>query len=444
MKLLHQQALGLIALTCVLPLHATDLFDFGEAPTGIVAATPKNTELGREALSYFNDDYFSQGRIILNMRMRYENANVTGLSSANAYTLRTRIGYETPKYYGFYGLAEFENTWSINSGDYRSSPADPSPPGSVIIPDPHNNQLNQLFIGYNGFNSDFKGGRQVINLDNQRFVGAVAWRQNDQTFDGVRLTSEVITDVWLSYAYVWQVNRIFGESEVPNNQLRSLNSQSHLVNLHYKGLPVGELGGYMYYLDLSKPPNTFGPPNSGTTFGLFYTGAYKIDDDWSVPFRAEFAYQVGNGESVPASFNASYWHFFAGAKYKQYQVGLGFESLGGDGTRAFQTPLATLHKFNGWADVFLTTPATGLRDYYVSFSAGLPYDFKLMGAYHYFTETQTGSQYGTEFDVGLSYQFNENLTGLVKLGSYWGSSNTSAPATQSDVLKAWVQLDFKL
>ena len=36
-----------------------------------------------------------------------------------------------------------------------------------------------------------------------------------------------------------------------------------------------------------------------------------------------------------------------------------------------QTPLATLHKFDGWADLFLTTPNKGLQDLY----AGAAYRF---------------------------------------------------------------------
>ena len=39
-----------------------------------------------------------------------------------------------------------------------------------------------------------------------------------------------------------------------------------------------------------------------------------------------------------------------------------------DGMYGFSTPLATLHKFNGWSDQFLTTPKEGLVDLYASIS----------------------------------------------------------------------------
>ncbi len=52
-------------------------------------------------------------------------------------------------------------------------------------------------------------------------------------------------------------------------------------------------------------------------------------------------------------------------------LGVGYELLGSDdGVAAFQTPLATLHKFNGFADQFLVTPAGGLQDIYFYAKAG--------------------------------------------------------------------------
>ena len=39
--------------------------------------------------------------------------------------------------------------------------------------------------------------------------------------------------------------------------------------------------------------------------------------------------------------------------------------LASDNSQGFRTPLATLHAFNGWADLFLDTPPDGLSDIYV-------------------------------------------------------------------------------
>ncbi|WOO42899.1 alginate export family protein [Rubellicoccus peritrichatus] len=430
-------------------LSAVDFIDFGSAPEEWTAA-PKNTALGQKALSYFDDGPIplDQGRIIFNERFRYEHASQSastapGRPSSTAFTLRTRIGYETPKFHGFYGLGEFENTWAMNLSNYQSLPG----PGKAIIADPRNNQLNQLFLGYSGFNSDFKGGRQGINLDNQRFVGTVAWRQNDQTFDAVRLTTKVIKDMWLSYTYNWQVNRIFGVYTNTTPQER-FQSQSHFVNLHYNKAPFGKVGAYFYYLDLG----TSGAGTSGSTAGIFYDGKYKIDDDWSLPFRAEYAFQVENSATAQAQRNQGFWlnyyHAKLGAAYKGQTVGLGFENLGGNGVnRGFATPLATLHKFNGWADAFLATPTTGLRDYYIYHKNPLPYGFTLLGAIHYFTDAKEGEMLGKEWDVGVSKKFTENFSGLVKF-AYFDGNGSATPvgngAINNNFTKLWVQFDFKL
>ena len=53
---------------------------------------------------------------------------------------------------------------------------------------------------------------------------------------------------------------------------------------------------------------------------------------------------------------------------KLYEVNLtlGYEVLGSDdGKKGFATPLATGHKFQGFADKFLTTPNDGVQDLYV-------------------------------------------------------------------------------
>ncbi|WP_309379910.1 alginate export family protein [Cerasicoccus frondis] len=411
-----------------------DVIDFGEAPEKWENAKP-NTELGQEILGYAGEPA-TQGRLLFNQRLRYEYADVQGpLSSSNALTLRTRIGYETPKLYGMYLLGEFENTWAINYSDYQ---AFPGPGTQTLIPDPRNNELNQLFFGFAGWNSDFKGGRQEINLDNQRYVGAVAWRQNEQTFDALRFQTEIIQDTWFSYAWDWRVNRIFGVY-APTANLERFHSNNHFFNVHYKGVPYGTLAAYFYYLDLDGAAAA-----SGNTFGLYYDGKVELSDGLSMPFRAEYGFQTENSASgANSDFWLNYFHTVLGLNYEGYEAGFGFENLGGNGTRSFQTPLATLHKFNGWADVFLNTPAAGLQDFYIYYKAKLPYKFGLTGAVHYFTAESANNTYGKEFDIGLSRPITDNLTALVKFAYYDGHGGPSVPLG-ADVTKLWVQIDFKL
>ncbi|MEO0794666.1 MAG: alginate export family protein [Verrucomicrobiota bacterium] len=441
----HKTIITALSMIGAASIAGGAFFDIGEAPPKWENAKP-NTELGKDILGIAGEPAL-QGRLIYNQRLRYEFADQQNLEQANAFTLRTRIGYETPKLYGMYFLGEFENTWAINYQDYRAFPQPQFPAAKTVIADPRNNQLNQLFFGFKAYNSEFKAGRQGINLDNQRFVGTVAWRQNDQTYDAIRFTTKIITDVWLSYVWDWQVNRIFGEYATVPNQ-RRFNSNNHFVNLHYTGIPWGTAGAYFYYVDLDGAAAT-----SGSTAGLFFNGKVPLAEDWSLPFRAEYAFQTNNpGTSGGPNndFFLNYIHAKLGVNYTgKYEIGFGFESLGGNNTRAFQTPLATLHKFNGWNDVFLFTPVTatgsGLQDYYVYFKAGLPWKIGFFGAYHYFTAENTSRTYGQEIDVGLKRAITENVSVLTKFGYYDGHGGAAAAGGLGfDRTKFWVQVDFKL
>ncbi len=88
-----------------------------------------------------------------------------------------------------------------------------------------------------------------------------------------------------------------------------------------------------------------------------------------------------------------------------FSFDIGAEVLGGDTLpgKSFRTPLATLHKFQGWADKFLTTPAAGIEDQYLKFgykkgAAG----FHVM--YHRFEAEAVTMDYGSELDLSLSYK----------------------------------------
>ena len=100
---------------------------------------------------------------------------------------------------------------------------------------------------------------------------------------------------------------------------------------------------------------------------------------------------------------------------------------------SFQTPLATLHKFNGWADVFLVTPPGGLEDLYIQGTAkALGGKFSLI--YHDFSAQTGGSDYGNELDFVASWSFMKNYSVLAKFALFDGDS--SIP----DINKFWLML----
>src|SRR5690606_12592617 len=91
-----------------------------------------------------------------------------------------------------------------------------------------------------------------------------------------------------------------------------------------------------------------------------FSGKQAVND-LSVLYSAEYALQKAD------NFDASYLALEGGVLVQGVTLALGYESLGSDdGAYGFQTPLATKHAFNGWADKFLiSTPVDGLTDTYV-------------------------------------------------------------------------------
>src|SRR5690606_11968653 len=101
----------------------------------------------------------------------------------------------------------------------------------------------------------------------------------------------------------------------------------------------------------------------------------------------------------PNRFSANYYLLEGGATFGRFGLRAGYEVLGGDSrpNRAFQTPLATLHAFNGWADKFLTTPAGGIEDLYVGGSASVgPVALQLV--WHDYQAEAIDMDYGSEWN----------------------------------------------
>ena len=381
--------------------------------------------------------FLKEGKVNLDVRLRYEHADVDGLGDSNAFTMRTRLGYTTKQYEGFQGMIELEDNRAADYNEYNAAGLN-GQPGLSPIADPEDTELNQLWVSYDFANLSedlpfsTKIGRQRINLDDQRFVGGVAWRQLEQTFDAALISTKPTETIAATYAYIDEVNRIFG----PDAGL-DFESDSHLFNIAYTGLDIGKIVGFAYLLDLG----TTGAGVSSQTYGLRLEGSMDLHDQLALGYIASAATQSDYGPN-PTNYDAIYVLAEGKLKFKDTAgsfVGAGFEMLGSDdGTIGFSTPLATGHKFNGFADSFLATPAAGLRDYYVTGGTTVPgIDARFLATYHYFTADDTSADLGSEIDFVLARKLNENVTLLAKYAYYDGDNG------RTDIERFWLQLNLK-
>jgi len=368
------------------------------------------------------------GRVSLNLRLRDEAVRQSGLRDANALTLRTRLGFTTAPLAGWQAMAEAENVAAFDPDAYSQAGLNPGGAGRAAIADPTGTEVNQAWLGYTHGPTAVTVGRQRLVLDNARFVGDSGWRQKLQTFDAVVLRDKSVDQVTLTYAYANRVNRVFGDRH-PQGCWRS---DSHLFNASLAGGSAGTLTGYAYLLDFRGA----GAANSCATYGLSLSGGRKLPGGWKLAWRAELATQSGYGHS-PLNYSARYQLAEAGLAAASGGISLGYEVLGAGHGVGFKTPLATLHAFNGWADLFFTTPAAGLRDTYVKVSANLPGQLSLLAFHHWFAADQAGPDPGREFDVQLGRRFGARMSVLVKYTDF-----RPATAAYPGVQKFWAQVEF--
>ena len=379
-----------------------------------------------------------QGSVIkVNFRTRYEDVTedvinaagaTTGEKVADAWTTRSRLSYQSGAWNGFGFVAEMDNvTEMTNNVDYRTAPNDPLNPTAAVIADPVGTEINQGFVSYTTFNNQIKYGRQRLILDNARFIGNVGWRQNEQTYDAISFTNKAIRYTNFTYAYIKNVNRVFGED---NPGLGDLNMNSHVLNASYTGFEAGKLIGYSYLLDVENPIAQYGL--SGDTFGARWQGT--VGEKFT--YNLEYAQQQDAG--INEAYSADYMLAEGTYTVSRFSIGLGYELLGSDdGAYGFATPLATLHAFNGWADKFLTTPKDGLEDKYLNLGVTFG-GAQALVSYHKFDADVNGADYGDEIDFSISKK-----TGAVVWTAKYAQYAMGDAATKvTDTEKFWVMADW--
>ncbi len=397
-------------------------------------------------------DALAQGKFNLNVRLRYEQVDEEGVAAItkNAYapTVRTRFGFTSAPLYGFQGMLEGVNVSALGPESNYNAAGSNKQAARPVVADPRLTRLDQAWLSYTYTNwISVKAGEQQLALDNHRFIGDVQWRQNMQTFDAVTARSEPLPGLRLFYGYVWDVHRVFGDVSGLPAANTDFESQSHLINLSYSGWKYGRFVAYSYLLDLH---NSAGDANSSATYGGYFAGAAPLGSKVLVDYRAEFAWQTDYAKS-PLRYGTEYYNFEFGASLKPFAFGAGYEDLGSGvntgasrGRASFQTPLATLHSFNGWDDVFLTTPANGLRDLYVYAQVTLPAQIPLRFVLHKYDADFGGAGYGEELDVVASKKFGKYWTALIKYAYYQGqdAAKPSLGVGGVDIQKFWAQIEF--
>lgn len=369
----------------------------------------------------------------LDIRYRLELVDQDGFpNDATASTLRVRAGLRTREWHGFSALVEAEGIVQVGPEDFNDTVNGRA--AFPVVADPEDLLLNQAYVRWRLPDQvDARVGRQVINLDNQRWVGSVGWRQNDQTFDAVLATLNPSASTSLTYGYAWRVNRIFGPDS-PMGIWRD--NDIHMIRGSVEIAGFGTVSAYGYLLDIPDAP-----VNSSQSWGIRLAGRRPVGGDVSLTYAAEYARQSDHA-GHPREFSLSYLLLEPGVTVGPVALRIGYERLGSNGVDALQTPLATLHAFNGWSDKFLRTPPNGLRDFFADvtirpFRSGLFENGVFRIAYHDFRSTRADVHYGSEWNAQFMVPLRPGWSVALKYADY------DADGFATDTRKFWLTTQIR-
>jgi hypothetical protein len=396
------------------------------------------------------------GRLLFDVRGRWEQVDQTRTTTvrdaAEAYTVRTRLGWETAPWNHVKALLEFQDVSHLGPQDFAVSPPGASTPplnGAAkarypLVNDPDVARLNRLQFAWSPIKAfTATVGRQQVLIDDQRFVGDVGWRQNGQTFDAAR-AEFAVGGLSGTYVYVDRVNRVLGPAS-------DWASDSHLLNLAYAATPQLRLEGFVYALDFANSV-----VNNSITEGARVTGKAPFGPA-QLAYGATWADQKNHHSGSAPPFDLAYWDLDLAATWARFTGKVDYEVLGGDGVRGFTTPLGTTHAFNGWADAWVSPGGNksfvdGLKDLSGSLAwrppIKAPFFFapELTAIYHEFHDQKTGAALAHEFDALATVSFSKQLTGLVKFADFRRNglvpSGTAAPPPSRT--KVWVGFEYRL
>ncbi len=399
------------------------VFGFAAASLAFAGLSPAAALAQNATIS----DAIGAGKLILEERLRNEDVDQAPfLRDAQALTLRTHLGWETGAWDNLKAAVEFEDVRHLGAVHYNTTIN-----GKTLYPtvaDPDVTELDRLQLTWTPVQQlSATVGRQRITMDDQRFLGAANWRQDDQTFDAGRVDG-AFGRFKATYIYLNKINRTVG-------QAADWNSNSHAFAGYYALSDALKAEAFVYALDLHQAPALSTETVGGRITGQTWVSLYRLD------YAASYADQRNYGLNA-AHYHVPYWTAELAGTFDIFQAKLNYESLGSDGTHGFSTPLATLHIFQGWADAFTTTPAKGVDDLNVSATVSprwkwtYLYNFAFFARHHDFSVAKGSGSLGHEWDASAQANITPKLVGLLKYADFEGVPTVASRR------KLWVQLDY--
>ena len=375
-------------------------------------------------------DSLARARFTLELRPRYNRIDESDKPErTEGGTVRIVAGVRTAPVDGMRVVLEgihanhLGGEFNDNGALFASSPY-------PLLPDPRYTGVNQAYLEHSGVDAlRLRAGRQVVRLDNQRWISDNDFRQIPQVFDGVGATFTGLAQTELYAGYFRRVRTTSGATQ---------NLRLTLVHAAWNPAQGHSLAAYGYFHD--QPQNgafTGFADSSYKVIGVRAEGVVARGGALDFPYSAEYAIQRPYAGGDPR-IHAAYWRLGGGVGWRGTVARIDYEVKGSNhGAYGVQMPLTDFYAFNGWTLHFFNTPRQGLRDGWITIRHGL-HRFTLYAEAHRFRSDYGGIDFGRELDAGATYAWNENLALRLQHARYDPGSGTPDPT----VRKTWLTLTY--
>ena len=376
-------------------------------------------------------DSLASGRFALELRPRYNRIDESNKPRrTEGGTVRAVAGWRTAPYHGLRLTLEAIHADHLGRKSFNDDGALNSSSPYPLLPDPRHTGVNQAHVEYSGFEAlRLRLGRQLVRMDNQRWVSDNDFRQIPQLFDGVALVHTGIENTELAASHFWRVRTTSG---VANTLSLTL------LHAAWNPAPGHALGAYAYFHDQAQNGAFTGfADNSYRVIGVRAEGAAARFGAIEVPYILEYAQQrpYADGDD---RVRADYWRAGVGLASSAWSARYDFEVKGSNSGRyGLQMPLTDFYAFNGWTLHFFNTPRTGLRDQWLTLRYALG-NFTLYAESHRFRSDYASIGLGRENDAGITYAVMENCIVRLQHARYDPGAGTPDPR----IRKTWLTLTF--
>jgi hypothetical protein len=401
----------------------------GLAAMGLAATTcysQQDTSGGPDILTAI-----ANGRPVIELRPRYNWLDESNFSeSAQGGTLRTVLGWVTAPYYGVRVRLEAMNASHFGSNNFNDDPSQIGTSPYPLLPDPRYSGVNQAYAEYasdSGFR--MKLGRQIVHLDNQRWVSDNDFRQIPQLFEGVAASYEGLESTALEAGYYTKVRSTSGDtSDLRLTTLRAAWNplEGHSIAAYAVLHDQAANGAFTGFAD-----------NSYRVIGIKAEGAARYGGI-DIPYIAEYGQErpYANGDS---RIDANYWRIGAGASTQRWTARYDYEVKGSNGGQfGVEMPLTDFYRYNGWTLTFFNTPRQGLHDQWLTVRWAIIDPLTFYGESHRFRSDFAGLDFGRENDAGLTWSIMEGLDLRLQYARYDPGSGTANPS----IRKTWLTLNY--